>query len=126
MKPTDKMIDVSRQMRRDFSYRRDRGSDKWVILDLTGKVIGDCEDHAMTVLARVLGSKSAARKALLKGDAELFYVKTPAGNGHAVLKYNGYYICNRYPTWSPVMRYDNFRKYSRFEIVAKLLFARVL
>jgi predicted transglutaminase-like cysteine proteinase len=122
---TKQMRDVAADMRARFEYKPDGGMDKWVFLRETGKIAGDCEDWALTTLAGVTGGRTAAKKALLRGDAEIIYTRLN-GRGHAVLRYNGHYIDNTHPHWTKSWRYGDRTTYPRPVIVIKLLLAKVL
>jgi hypothetical protein len=117
---------IAKEMRSRFRYEKDGKLDKWVIHDATtGEIVGDCEDHALTVTAMIFGGKKAAKAALWDGDAEIYYTRVN-GRGHAVLKYNGCYIDNIHPSWTSTWRYGNKIKYPRWVIAIKLLMAKVL
>ena len=127
MVATNKMLEVSAYMRKNFRYVADEPFDRWAI----GRLHGDCEDHALTTLAELCGgSKTAAIKALLSGRARIIYTKTETGRGHAVLEYNGSYLCNRYQYWSGWRREyaasGVFKPYSRAMLVLKLTFGRIV
>jgi hypothetical protein len=113
-------------MRARFKYRRDSKIDKWVIIDpKTDKIIGDCEDFALTTLAATLGNKKAAKRALWNGDAKIIYTRFN-NRGHAVLWFNGHYIDNVQPYWSDTWPYGTKITYPRLVIATKLLLAKVL
>ena len=123
---TPAMRDAAELMRARFTYRRDSKIDKWVIIDpKTDKIVGDCEDFALTTLAATLGSKKAAKQALWRGDAQIIYTRFNGG-GHAVLFYNGHYIDNVHPYWSDTWHYGTKIAYPRPVIVVKLMLAKVL
>lgn len=121
---TQDMKDAAAWMRLHFLYRADGWADKWVI----GRMTGDCEDHALTMLWLLHGkSKTRVVKALLTGKARIIRTKTKTGAGHAVLEYGGHYICNRYPTWSDWRaEYKERKPYSRAMIALKLAFGKAL
>jgi hypothetical protein len=120
---TPAMRDAADLMRERFTYKSDGWADKWVI----GRMTGDCEDWALTMLLTLTGSKSRVVKALLTGKARIIRTKTPRGVGHAVLEYGGHYICNRYPTWGKWRaEYKERKPYSRAMIALKLAFGKVL
>ncbi len=79
-----------------WDYKSDGPIDDW---SFTTK--GDCEDYALSVLKRIFGGSSEAKRALLKQDAYIWYVTTDKGDKHAVLEYNGRYVCNRTKEWHP-------------------------
>ncbi len=90
MTPEQAVEDVNRL----WEYKSDGNLDDW---DFTTK--GDCEDYALSVLKRIYGSSSKAKRALLRRDAYIWYVTTDRDDKHAVLEYDGRYVCNRTKQW---------------------------
>ena len=75
-------------------YKKDGLIDRWSF-----KSPGDCENYALLVLKNIFGSEQGAKDALRLKKARIWYAKTDKGNGHAVLEYQGMYICNRTQKW---------------------------
>ena len=119
MPVTERMKAAARYMREHFEYKPDGLFETWRI----GRMRGDCEDFALTTLWLLCGEdKDATRRTLLDGDARIIRTKTHQGNYHAVLQYNGKFICNRYPTWSDWRsEYEMFKPYKGLVLRLKLL-----
>lgn len=116
---TQDMKDAAAWMRLHFVYTADGWADKWVI----GRLTGDCEDFALTVLYRLHGnSKARVVKALLTGKARIIRTEARKGVGHAVLEYRGYYIDNIGKRWLERFPYEMQRPYSRAMVALKLSF----
>lgn len=88
-----------------FDYTADRDEfrfrDVWRIMDL-GKLEGDCEDYALTVLW-LLAGKNPARMAwwLLSRRAKIhFHKHTERGTGHASLQYRDKHVDNITRRWN--------------------------
>lgn len=102
-----------------WEYKSDGRIDDW-----TFTTKGDCEDYALSVLRRIYGSSSRAKRALLRRDAFIWYVTADNGRKHAVLEYEGRYVCNRTKKWHT--NRDNMRvkewhwKFPRALLVGKL------
>lgn len=123
---TSEMRAVARYMRTHFTYQRDPGFDTWSFLTADGKIKGDCEDFALTVLYLLCGqSRKAARRAIMRGDAQIIYTSLN-GRGHAVLRYNGCYIDNTQPRWAEEWRFGKRITYPRLVVAVKLLLSKVL
>ena len=80
-----------------FLYQRDDSRiDDWDVLDTSKEQIkGDCEDYALTLLW--LESKENLIRFvfnILLHRYTIYFCKAPNGEGHAVLKHDGYYIDN--------------------------------
>lgn len=119
---TPQMREVAKRMRIEFKYKSDGKIDRWSI----GKMIGDCEDFALTTLYLLLGSKAAVRKALLSGEAAIIRTEARPGIGHAVLFYKGFYIDNIYRGWSRSFMYKKHDTYSKSMLLLKLTFGSVV
>lgn len=91
VQPAEKAL---REVAEEFVYKSDGRLDRW-----TGNNPGDCEDFALRVLSTMFGGKDKARKALMIGEAHMWYVKTKSGAGHAVLEYDGKFTDVRYRKW---------------------------
>lgn len=112
--------DAASAVNKFWVYEPDGPIDHWSF-----KSPGDCENYALLVLSRIVGGDRAAKRALLRGDTHIWYVKTWAGNGHAVLEYNGRFIDNRFRRWKDSL--DDMklldsprRRYSRLSLIVKL------
>lgn len=117
------MRDAADYMRERFTYKADGWADKWVI----GRMTGDCEDWALTMLWLLHGkSKTRVVKALLTGKARIHRTEARKGVGHAVLEWNGYYIDNIGKRWLDRFPYEMQRPYSRAMVALKLAFGKVL
>jgi hypothetical protein len=77
-----------------WEYQKDGLIDRWSF-----KSPGDCENYALLILKAMFGSERAAKDALWEKQASIWYAVTNNGIGHAVLEYNGFYICNRTKHW---------------------------
>ena len=121
MPVTERMKAAARYMREHFEYKSDGLFETWRI----GKMRGDCEDFALTTLWLLCGEDKGAVKRTLLADkpiARIIRTKTRQGNYHAVLQYNGKFICNRYPTWSDWRsEYKMFKPYKGLVLRLKLM-----
>jgi len=86
--------EAARHVNETWEYRKDGWLDQWSF-----STPGDCENYSLLILKAIYGSKDAAKAALRKGDAHIWYAKTDRGDGHAVLEYQGAYIDNRTRHW---------------------------
>lgn len=114
--------EILAQAIRDFRYVSDAARDHWQIGPMSGAFRGDCEDFALTLLLRLMGSNAAMWHALERGEAEIIHVLSDRGNGHAVLwvSHMGYVdsihqhwrddiLFRRQWTYSPSMIRDKLR-----------------
>lgn len=100
-----------------YEYTSDGRLDNWQVMELVdGKYVGDCEDYALTVKAKVEGFQ----------DLELYHCKYN-GVGHCVGKLGDEWIdCilqREVETLPPL--YTNVRKYWLIEIWCKRLYGRM-
>jgi predicted transglutaminase-like cysteine proteinase len=103
-----------------WEYEPDGKVDRWEF-----KSPGDCENYALLVLKNLAGGQREAVRWLLSGRAHIWYVKTLAGRGHAVLEYRGRFVDNRVKEWRDSldeMRLQDTprRRYNKLQLVAKL------
>ena len=112
--------DASASVDKSFVYTSDVGGERWRIMKPTadGKLEGDCEDYALTVLYYV------ADKSLLKFwfylitfQAVIWHCKTINGTHHAQLWFRGRWIDNIGATWSKTHRHKLWFPYI-FPLVA--------
>lgn len=115
MTPSEAVEEVNRL----WEYKSDGKIDDW---SFTTR--GDCEDYALSVLKRIYGGETKAKRALLRREAYLWYVTTDRGGKHAVLEYKGRYVCNRTKKWTA--NRDNMRvkewhwRFPRILLIGKL------
>ncbi len=83
-----------KEVNRLWEYKSDGMIDDWNFT-----VHGDCEDYALSVLKRIFGGKTEAKRALLNREAFIWYTTTNKGDKHAVLEYQGRFVCNRIKRW---------------------------
>lgn len=112
-----------------FEYRLDRDQygyrEYWAImLNSEGRLVGDCEDYALTVLW-YMKNKSLLRFvwSLLTKKAKIWYCLAPNGEGHAVLQYRKSFIDNIQKQWCIELEskgYDMKYCFSNFTILKKL------
>jgi hypothetical protein len=101
--------DAAAWVRRFFEYKPDKG-ESWQIMRYnakTGKLYGDCEDFALTVLDAISdGSKRKFWFYLITFQAVLWHCKTAGGEQHVQLWFRGKWIDNIYPTWDDKHRHS--------------------
>lgn len=115
--------------------------DKWRVLDLikdseshSEKYYGDCEDFALTALY-LLSKKSWWRfwMALITRKAKILHC-TVGGEGHAILRYNGFYIDNIQREWFDNSRltdrgyklhWGGYGLYIPYQVALKMLIGRI-
>lgn len=81
------------QINEKWEYKFDGRKDRWHVLDAKDPVIkGDCEDYSLTVLYYVVcdGDWKKFLKMIITGDAQIHFVKTSQGIGHAVMYVKDY------------------------------------
>ena len=103
-----------------FIYTSDVGADRWRIMyrDDEGKLKGDCEDYALTVLFRISrSSKIRFWFYLITFQAVIWHCVTSNGTQHAQLWFRGQWIDNINPTWSKKHRHKLWFPYP-FPLVA--------
>jgi hypothetical protein len=90
-----------------FLYSEDKPIDTWRVMTEDGEIWkGDCDDYAVTALWLLCGaSQKDFVKALVSGDAELWYVVTSKGERHMALCWKGMWVCNIYPKPYPTCRF---------------------
>lgn len=83
-----------------FVYRRDTNGDDWRLLVRPGRVYGDCEDFALTLLWLLCG-RSVPRMflSILTFRAMIWICTAPSGELHAILRYKGWWADNTMPDW---------------------------
>lgn len=108
-----------------FKYEKDGKFDNW---DVMGpEMRGDCEDYALTIAYLHSGSWLLFFLRWMLGYYQMWYVKTPSGEGHAVLEVEGKYIDNFYRELVTEMPKHKFQfQFSRFMLFGKLLWSLVL
>lgn len=98
----DKITEDQKQFTMNWQYLSDSEQwgtpDCWKILrkkDANGKYVGDCEDFALTWLY-ISKNRSLFKTiiALITGEAKVIFVRTRNNGGHAILKYQNYYVDN--------------------------------
>ena len=86
-----------KELNSKFVYKRDsvRWFDNWRVLYGDGKWEGDCEDYSLTLMW-LLSDKSLAKFLwnILIMKHLMWFVKSPSGEGHAVVKIDGMYYDN--------------------------------
>ena len=104
---------ILKDLKDNFEYTADGRKGYWKILskDKGGKYRGDCEDYALTALYMESGSWFKFWLKLILGRAKLVHCKSPGGNGHAILKYNGLYIDNIQREWTTerMMKFKGYK-----------------
>ena len=103
-------IDVAAEwMRRVFVYKSDKG-ESWQIMsgwEADGKLRGDCEDFALTILYTIAdGAKVKFWFYLVTFQAIIWHCKTAGGEQHVQLWFRGKWIDNIYPTWGDSHRHS--------------------
>lgn len=117
----------------NFIYNTDMNhygyADVWKILPTEGRVLGDCEDYALTALY-ILSEKNMLKFwwNLLTGRAKICFVMWPSNVGHAVLRWDGMYLDNITRVFvtraeMETMQYTFYDKYFNVFQVAKRLWA---
>ena len=93
-------------LRFSFLYRPDGPIDSWRILKGPGKLLGDCDDFAVTLLWR-LSNRSLLQFwwNILTLRGVIWMCKSERGRLHVCLKYRGQWADNIYPMWSPSPRF---------------------
>jgi len=91
----DKQVVVTK-LNKDFTWEKDPIFEHFMF-HKTEKVVGDCDDFALTLLYRLEGSVWKALKALLTGKASLIFCRTTNNENHYALKYEGKYADNIHP-----------------------------
>jgi predicted transglutaminase-like cysteine proteinase len=78
-----------------FVYKKDGKIDVWRILDGDGVWEGDCEDYSLTLIW-LLSDRNIIKFlwGILTFKYLIWYVKSPNGVGHAIVKINGMYYDN--------------------------------
>lgn len=91
-----------KELRSRFRYTSDGAKvDRWCILkDAHGPLEGDCEDFALTLIW-MMERKSMWRFwfAICTFKYRIWYVLSPRGAGHAVLKHRGKWVDNIQRRW---------------------------
>lgn len=85
-----------------FQYSKDGSLDKWRIMkEEKGPLKGDCEDFSLTILWH-LSDKSMTKFwwNVTTGKGVIWYVRTEAGVGHAILHWNGMWADNKTKDWT--------------------------
>ena len=106
------------QLNEKYEYTSDGKLDSWQVMELIdGKYVGDCEDYALTVKAKVEGFQ----------DLELYYCKYD-GNGHCIGKLGDMWIdCGTKRLVHDLgSKYTDIRKYWLIEIAVKKTIGRIL
>jgi hypothetical protein len=69
--------------------------DPWFVMPVKGgKMYGDCDDYAITVLYRTLGFWGFVWRVLIKHDAKVMFGYTRSGEGHAIGVLDGLWFDN--------------------------------
>lgn len=105
MKPSSKMISAVKEVNSYFIYKSDGLFDRWSF-----KSPGDCENYSLLVLKEYYGSQSKAKSALWQREANIWYVTTNSGAGHAILELNEMYVDNRIKSWKSSLDEMNIKK----------------
>lgn len=95
MKQITNSDEALRRVAGTFKYKADKWFDRWGF-----KNPGDCEDFCLLVLREIYGTKGKAVRALLAGEAHIWFVKTQSGEGHGVLEFQGRYCEVIYRKWA--------------------------
>ncbi len=112
--------------RKRFVYKSDGRFDTWRILKTPGRVEGDCDDFAVTMLWLVSDqSMFTFWKKLLTGTASFWYCVTAGGENHVTLKVNDQYIDNIYPAFSSLPKHKMLSKASLLQIAVKMLLGKL-
>jgi hypothetical protein len=116
--------------KRQFVYKSDGWLDSFRILDGEGRLEGDCDDAAVSMLWRVEGRDMGRFWGALKsGEAVIWYCKiAPSGARHAILWHRSYgWIENGSFKWTPEPAKDLKlgRKMSVLWLRAKMLLGRL-
>lgn len=94
-----KIEDALKELNKRFSYRRDplRWFDNWKVIydESEPKWYGDCEDYSLTLMW-MLSDRSFVKFLwnILIMKHLIWFVKTPDGDGHAVVRIDGVYYDN--------------------------------
>jgi hypothetical protein len=100
---------VATWMRRVFVYKPDKG-ESWQIMQFNssdGKLYGDCEDFALTLLHGIADfSNVKFWFYLITFQAVLWHCKTAGGEQHVQLWFRGKWIDNINPTWGDSHRHS--------------------
>tara|TARA_B110000211_G_C13633158_1_gene358348 strand:- start:53 stop:451 length:399 start_codon:yes stop_codon:yes gene_type:complete len=106
------MIDVIKFINDRYDYKFDQDqyqvADLWKVMALKdGRLVGDCEDYALTVLWYLSGeSLMKFVWNLLTYRARIWYVTVPGGGGHALLEFDGKFIDQWKMEWTPKNVYE--------------------
>lgn len=104
--------------------------EKWRMGFESGRLRGDCEDYALTLL-RVIngGSQRKAIKDLMTKTAKLWVYEGKEGDRHIELEYDGAHACNITKHWHKgnklerVYGYKRVKRLGRLHILNKLFWS---
>ena len=115
-----------------FEYKEDPQTyfEKWRLgFNKSEKLVGDCEDYALTLLLIINGgSKYEAIKDLMTGEANLLVYEGPKGDRHIELQYGSAHACNIIKFWHrgkklEQLGYKRIKKLGRLHILNKLFWS---
>ena len=116
-----------------FSYMADDPKsffEKWRLgFNKSEKLVGDCEDYALTLLLIINGgSKFQAIKDLMSKRANLLVYEGERGDRHIELEYDGAHACNITKHWHrgkklPLLGYKRVKTLGRLHILNKLFWS---
>ena len=115
-----------------FEYKEDPQTyfEKWRLgFNKSEKLVGDCEDYALTLLLVINGgSKYQAIKDLMDKTAKLWVYEGAKGDRHIELEYSGAHACNITKHWHrgkklQALGYKRIKKLGRLHILNKLFWS---